>query len=113
MGDTYFGWGPNHQKKEIPKHMEFGNAISLTYKWFYKNTLSLKGKSLNSIEGLKNTPLSDKFVEILMNICDGKNVPKNVIDTFSDDEKALLNQVLHLSGMNNIDENQELKLSQN
>jgi hypothetical protein len=48
-----------------------------------------------------------------MNICDGKNVPKNVIDTFSDDEKALLNQVLHLSGMNNIDENQELKLSQN
>jgi hypothetical protein len=35
-----------------------------------------------------------------MNICNGENVPKNVINALNSDEKDLFNQILHISGMN-------------
>ena len=60
----------------------------------------MKDKSLHSIEGLKNAKVSDKFVEIIMNIVSGKDVPKHIISSLSSVEKELYNQIIHISGLN-------------
>ena len=95
----YYGWGIHHDK-EIPKYSKFGHCILLTQKLYYKNILSMKDKSLHSIEGLKNAKVSDKFVEIIMNIVSGKDVPKHIISSLSSVEKELYNQIIHISGLN-------------
>jgi len=95
-----YGWGLKHQHTEIPKHIKFGNTILLYHKLFYYNVLSLKDKSLHSIEGLKNSKVSDDFVKIIVNICNSQNVPKSAINNLNSDEQKLFNQILHLSGMN-------------
>ena len=100
FSEEYFGWGMHSHEKEIPKTSKFGNCIILTHKLFYKNILSLKDKSLHSIEGLKNAKVSNKFVEIIMNILNGKDIPKNVINSLNSSEKELYNQIIHLSGLN-------------
>ena len=67
-----YGWGLKHQHIEIPKHIKFGNTVLLYHKLFYYKVLSLKDKSSHSIEGLKNTKVSDDFVKFIVNICNSQ-----------------------------------------
>ena len=105
-----YGYGlkhsPNEVKhKEIPKFQKLGKVTILLHKLFYKNTLSVKDRSLHSIEGLKNATVSDRFVQIIMNLCDDKPLQKEAINSLNPREKQLYNQVLHLSGLHTNYEN--------
>lgn len=105
-----YGYGLKHspneiKKQEIPKFQKLGKVTILLHKLFYKNTLSVKDRSLHSIEGLKNAVVSDKFVQIIMNLCDDKPLQKEAINNLNSREKQLYNQVLHLSGLHTNYEN--------
>ena len=105
-----YGYGLKHspneiKKQEIPKFQKLGKVTILLHKLFYKNTLSVKDRSLHSIEGLKNAVVSDKFVQIIMNLCDDKPLQKEAINSLNSREKQLYNQVLHLSGLHTNYEN--------
>ena len=67
-----YGWRLKHQHIEIPKHIKFGNTVLLYHNLFYYNVLSFKDKSSHSIEGLKNTKVSDDFVKFIVNICNSQ-----------------------------------------
>jgi hypothetical protein len=67
--------GYKSSRREIPTHGKIGKLIILLNKLFYKNILSLKYKSGHSIKynsgnskNLKNTKVSDAFVEIIMEL---------------------------------------------
>ena len=105
-----YGYGLKHspneiKKQEIPKFQKLGKITILLHKLFYKNTLSVKDRSLHSIEGLKNAVVSDKFVQIIMNLIDDKPIQKEAINSLNTREKQLYNQVLYLSGLHTNYEN--------
>jgi hypothetical protein len=63
-----YGWGLSHPDEELPVYAKFGNLIIFLQKLFYKNTLCLKTKAGHTIDGLRNTKVSDNFVEIIIRL---------------------------------------------
>ena len=93
-----YGWGISHPDEEIPINAQFGNLIILLNKLFYKNILSLKTKSGHNIDGLKNTKVSDTFVEIIMKLYYNEDV-SNLIKNLSTIETQLYNSILYMAGL--------------
>lgn len=93
-----FGWGISHPDEEIPTYAKFGNLVILLNKLFYKNILSLKTKTGHTIDGLKNTKVSDTFVEIIMRMYRDENVD-GLIKNLNSNETNLYNSVLYMAGL--------------
>lgn len=93
-----FGWGISHPEVEIPTFAKFGNLIILLNKLFYKNVLSLKTKTGHTIDGMKNTKVSDTLVEIIMRMYQDENVD-NLIKNLTLTEKNLYNSILYMAGL--------------
>jgi hypothetical protein len=94
-----YGYGiqPN---ETLPKHCAFGKVIIELDKLYYKNILAVKDKKLRNISGFKNTPVSDDFVEIIMNMCRDSTMPKkSEISGLSGPNTELWNLLIHYSGL--------------
>ena len=98
QGKIYgYGIQPN---EELPKHCAFGKVIIELDKLYYKNILAVKDKKLRNISGFKNTPVSDDFVEIIMNMCRDSTMPKkSEISGLSGPNTELWNLLIHYSGL--------------
>jgi len=93
-----FGWGISHPDEEIPTYAKFGNLVILLNKLFYKNILSLKTKTGHTIDGLKNTKISDTLVEIIMRMYRDENVD-GLIKNLNSTETNLYNSILYMAGL--------------
>ena len=100
--NTSRGWGIGIQKiNDIPKHIDFGNVVLLLNQLYFKNRLSIKYKSLSEIKGFKSVKVSDTFVDLIMNILNGKEYTDK-IKLLKTDEKELFNLLLYKSGIHKI-----------
>jgi len=86
---------------DIPKHIDFGNVVLLLNQLYFKNRLSIKYKSLSEIKGFKSVKVSDNFVDLIMNIINGKEYTDK-IKLLKTDEKELFNLLLYKSGIHKI-----------
>ena len=93
-----FGWGISHPDEEIPTYAKFGNLVILLNKLFYKNILSLKTKTGHTIDGFKNTKVSDTLVEIIMKMYRDENVD-SLIKNLSSNETNIFNSILFMAGL--------------
>ena len=93
-----YGWGISHPDEEIPPYAKFGKLVISLNKLFYKNILSLKTPKGHKIEGLKNTKVSDNFVEIIMKLYSNEDV-SNLIKNLSTVETHLYNSILYMAGL--------------
>lgn len=97
-GSRRWGWGLSHPNEEVPTYAKFGNLEILLNKLFYKNILSLRYKSGHSIEGFKNTKVSDTFVEIIMKMYKDENID-GLVKNLSTTETGLYNSILYMAGL--------------
>ena len=97
-GHKKYGWGLSHPDQEIPPYAKFGNIVIALNKLFYKNLLSLATKTGHKIEGLKNTKVSDTFVEIIMKLYNNEDV-SHLVKTLSTNETNLYNSILFVGGL--------------
>ncbi len=96
-----YGWGISHPEETIPNHGKFGKLVTLLNQLFYKNMLSLKYQSGQSIQGFPTIKVSDRFVEIIMGIYYDNNFA-NLVKNLNTDEKNLLDSILFMAGLNKI-----------
>lgn len=90
-----YGFGLNNK---IPETAQFGKNIILLKKLYYNNILSIKDRNLHNIEGIKNIPVSDNFVKIIMDIVTKQKPSLYNINKLKSDEKELYNILLLISG---------------
>jgi hypothetical protein len=94
-----YGWGLSHLDEAIPNHGKYGKLVILLNTLFYKNMLSLKYQSGNSIQGFPTIKVSDKLVEIIMGIYNDNNVV-NLVKNLNTDVNILLDSILFMAGLN-------------
>ena len=80
----------------MSNYAKFGNLVVLLKRRFYKNLLSIKTKSGHTIEGLKNTKVSDTFVEIIMKMYRDDAVD-GLIKNISNTETGLHNSIVYMA----------------
>ena len=80
-----YGFGLN----KIPETVQFGKNIILLKKLYYNNILSIKDRNLHNIEGIKNVPVSDDFVKIIMDIVTKQKPSLHNINKLKSNEKEL------------------------
>jgi len=83
----------------IPKVCNFGKIQILLNKLYYKNVLSIQNNNGLKIPGLKNTPVSDGFVNIIMKLCKNKELTIQDMNQIKSNEKDLLNSLLKIAGL--------------
>ena len=93
-----FGWGISHPDEEIPAYAKFGNLVILLNKLFYKNILSLKTKTGHTIDGFKNTKVSDTLAEIIMRMYRDESVD-GLIKNLNSNETNIYNSILYMAGL--------------
>lgn len=93
-----YGWGLSHPDEELPVYAKFGNLIIFLQKLFYKNILCLKTKAGHTIDGLKNTKVSDNFVEIIIKLYKEETVD-SLVKHLTSTETNLLNSILYMAGL--------------
>ena len=82
--------------ESIPGICHFGKNIILLKKLYYNNILSVKNKKMHAIEYFSNVKVSDNFVDVILQMC--KN-SKPTINNLTQDEKQLLDTLLHVCGI--------------
>jgi hypothetical protein len=93
-GKVIMGYGL--KTESIPDICHFGKNIILLKKLYYNNILSVKNKKMHAIEYFTNVKVSDKFVDVILQMC--KNSKPN-INNLTQDEKQLLDTLLHVCGI--------------
>jgi hypothetical protein len=93
-GKTIVGYGL--KTESIPDICHFGKNIILLKKLYYNNILSVKNKKMHAIEYFTNVKVSDNFVDVILQMC--KNSKPN-INNLTQDEKQLLDTLLHVCGI--------------
>ena len=88
------GYGLKTQ--DIPDICHFGKNIILLKKLYYNNILSVKNKKMHAIEYFSNVKVSDNFVDVILQM--SKNSKPN-INNLKQDEKQLLDTLLHICGI--------------
>jgi hypothetical protein len=93
-GKIIMGYGL--KTESIPDICHFGKNIILLKKLYYNNILSVKNKKMHAIEYFTNVKVSDNFVDVILQMC--KNSKPN-INNLTQDEKQLLDTLLHVCGI--------------
>jgi hypothetical protein len=93
-GKVIMGYGL--KTESIPDICHFGKNIILLKKLYYNNILSVKNKKMHAIEYFTNVKVSDNFVDVILQMC--KNSKPNV-NNLTQDEKQLLDTLLHVCGI--------------
>ena len=89
-----FGAGLKDPEQELPEYAYFGEIVIMLSKLYYHNVLSVKMKSGRAIDGLRNSKVSNLFVDIIMDIFADKNVSGSM-KALNIDEKNLMNNILY------------------
>jgi hypothetical protein len=99
--------------KTVPTHCQFGKTIILLNKLYQNNILSVKDSNNINIQGIPNSKVDDKFVNIILGICNNEEVNKKDIDTLSEKDFILFNVLIKKAGLTkkyNIDNTKAIKL---
>jgi len=91
------GWGV-HREEEIPKTAQFGKFVIYPYKLFYDNTLIIRHPSGINIKNMNNVHVSDKFVDIMMQLLKGNSETKE-IQHLNAPEKELISIIIRMSDL--------------
>jgi len=86
-------------KHDIPNLIEFGKVKISPRKLYYNNTLVIKHKSGNSLAGLTNVQVSDKFVSIIMNLLKGKKPSLKDFNQLDLSEKGIYDSLIYIAGL--------------
>lgn len=86
-------------KHDIPNLIEFGKVKISPRKLYYNNTLAIKHKSGNSLVGLPNVQVSDKFVSIIMNLLKGKKPSLKDFTQLDLNEKGIYDSLIYIAGL--------------
>lgn len=92
-----YGYGIN--EIDLPKSCKFGKIYINAHKLYYNNILSPTLPNGNHILGFKNIKVSDKFVDILVNMIKG-NSPSHVdLNLLPNTEKLVYDKLIHIAGL--------------
>ena len=85
--------------EEIPKFAKLGKAVIMPKKLFYENVLSLAMANGSKFPGFKNVKVSEKFVEIIMQLLKGTKPNYNVLKLLDIPEREIYDQMVYLAGL--------------
>lgn len=85
--------------EEIPKFAKLGKAVIMPKKLFYENVLSLAMANGSKFPGFKNVKVSEKFVEIIMELLKGNKPSYNVFKLLDIPEREIYDQMVYLAGL--------------
>lgn len=88
-----YGEGFGIQIDTLPKKCMLGKVEIDLHKLFYKNVLSITYNGLK-IVGFKNSPVSDAFVKVVMDLCKGVSNETNL-----GEEEGLFDALIHIAGI--------------
>ena len=98
--------------KEVPYRCEFGKSVILLNKLYYNNILSVKDSKGINIQGIPNSKVDDKFVNIIMKICNNEDINNKDILELTDKDAILFSVLMNKSGLKkkyNIDNTKSIK----
>ncbi len=78
--------------KEVPYRCEFGKSVILLNKLYYNNILSVKDSKGINIQGIPNSKVDDKFVNIIMKICNNEDINNKDILELTDKDAICFNR---------------------
>lgn len=91
-----YGMGIPHEP--LPKSCKLGKIEIDLNKLFYKNILSVKYNGFK-INGVKNSPVGDEFVKIIMDLCKGQYPTTKEINKLRSGESQIYDALLHTAGL--------------
>ena len=95
---TTYGYGIIPEK--IPEKVNFGKVMVLLPKLTHKNILSVKHHNGLSIAGFRNVKVSDKFVNLILEMLKNKLPTHNDLTSLSIMEKQLYDRLIFLAELN-------------
>lgn len=98
--------------KEVPYRCEFGKSVILLNKLYYNNILSVKDSKGINIQGIPNSKVDDKFVNIIMKICNNEDINNKDVLELTDKDAILFSVLMNKSGLKkkyNIDNTKSIK----
>jgi len=98
-GPLVIGYGIKNSQ-DIPDKVNFGSNILFLKKLFLKNILSIQNKHNTKINGFNNVNVSDNFVKIIMNLLKNIDFTNNDLQSLTNGERVLLDNLLTLSELN-------------
>ena len=96
-------YGEGIQEK-LPKFCRLGKCDVNLHKLFYKNVLSITHNGYK-LQGAKNTPVSDEFVKLVMDLCKGVYPSTKDLSKLSPMEMQTFDSLLYLAGLHKRVEN--------
>jgi hypothetical protein len=96
--DDEYGEGLGVPHEALPKSCKLGKIDIDLNKLFYKNILSVKHKGFK-MNGVKNAPVGDEFVKIVMELCKGKYPTTKEINKLGAGESQIYDALLHVAGL--------------
>lgn len=93
------GSGLQPIKHDIPNLIEFGKVKISPRKLYYNNMLVIKHKSGQSLAGLPNVQVSDKFVSIIMNLLKGQKPSLKDFTQLELSEKQVYDSLIYIAGL--------------
>jgi len=93
-----YGEGLGIPHKDLPKSCKLGKIEIDLNKLFYKNILSVKHNGFK-INGVKNAPVGDEFVKIIMNLCEGQLPSSKDLNKLQIGESQIYDALLHTAGL--------------
>lgn len=110
--DDEYGEGLGIPHEALPKSCKLGKIEIDLNKLFYKNVLSVKNNGFK-INGIKNAPVGDEFVKIVMELCKGKYPTTKEINKLGAGESQIYDALLHVAGLHKRVEHTANKTVQN
>ena len=92
-----YGYGIKTEK--IPDIAHFGKLLIRLKRLYHENILSIKHRNKSSIGGLPNVKVSDKFVNIIMNLMENIHPRHEDINRLSTPERQLYDRIIHLASL--------------
>ena len=94
--ENIMGWGVKTEK--IPDKVPFGKVYIMLHKLYYKNILSLRRPDKTNFIGFPNTPVSDEFVHMIMQMVQHNATPKaGELKKLKTVEQHLYNRLIAIS----------------
>ena len=93
-----YGEGMGIPHEPLPKSCKLGKIDIDLNKLFYKNILSVKHNGFK-INGVKNVPVGDEFVKIIMDLCKGQYPITKELNKLGAGESQIYDALLHTAGL--------------
>jgi len=93
-----YGEGMGIPHEPLPKSCKMGKIEIDLNKLFYKNILSVKYNGFK-INGVKNVPVGDEFVKIIMDLCKGNYPTTKELNKLGTGESQIYDALLHTAGL--------------